>query len=44
MKPCEFKCRGCNYETGVHNRLSLSSVCNCLQEAAGEQVIEGVTA
>ena len=44
MKQYEFKCRGCNYETGVRNRLSLPSVSNYLQEAAGEQIIEGVTA
>ena len=36
MKPFEFKCRVRSYETGVRNRLSLPSVCNYLQEAAGE--------
>ena len=44
MKLFEFTCRVRSYETGVRNRLSLPSVCNYLQEAAGEQIIEGVTA
>ena len=37
MKPFEFKCRVRSYETGVRNRLSLPSVSNYLQEAAGNK-------
>ena len=36
MKSFLFNCRVRSYETGVCNRLSLPSVCNYLQEAAGE--------
>lgn len=36
MKPFECDYRVRSYETGVRNRLSLPSVCNYLQEAAGE--------
>ena len=36
MKPFEIGFRVRSYETGVRNRLSLPSVCNYLQEAAGE--------
>lgn len=36
MKPFERDYRVRSYETGVQNRLSLPSVCNYLQEAAGE--------
>ncbi len=39
MKPFEMTCRVRSYETGVSNRLTLPSLCNYLQEAAGDHAI-----
>ena len=40
MKPYEITYRVRSYETGVANRVTLPTLCNYLQEAAGDHAIE----